>query len=636
MSVRLQEWIHKFEVGVWSRLVFTSLILFAAVALAVFYNLAAFRNLANREGMDVAQLARNIAQGHGYSTDVVRPLSLQLVFDRATNQLSHARATATNAVDEAKADLWASRLQNRHPDLVHPPVYPLLLAACLKINPFGYPDTTKVEGFAVYTPDLWIALCNQALLFLAAWLMFRLAKKLFDEAVAWVSVILLLGSELIWRFSISGLSTLLLIVIFVAMVHVVAAIGTGIRAQPVTGRRLLVLAIGLGVLTGLGALTRYSLGWLIVPVCLTLGMLPYARRGLLILGTVVAFLVVLSPWLCRNYAISGQPFGVAGYAVFEETASFPADDLERSSNPDFRDFTSTELVHKLFVNGRTIIESALPKLGGSWIAAFFLVSLLVPFRNPVLGELRLFTLLSLGMLVVVQALGKTAVSEESPEVNADNLIIVLAPMVILFGVSLCYILLDQFGSKGQAIRYTSAGAFCLIMVSPLLLVFVSPSQPRVVYPPYYPPWIQEKAAFLSAEAQGGRREAMMSDIPWAVAWYGGRQCLWLTRQYRAPELGAYRNDFDEIHIRIRPISALYISAKTLEKVKIDGLKGWIGRGEAEAPWESFIQDWESFLLVGIYLKNEVPSGFPLRNAPRGILPELFLIDSEHFQSKAIQ
>jgi len=39
------------------------------------------------------------------------------------------------------------------------------------------------------------------------------------------------------------------------------------------------------------------------------------------------------------------------------------------------------------------------------------------------------------------------------------------------------------------------------------------------------------------------------------------------------------------------------------------------------------QDWESFVL-GIFVKREVPTGFPLKRAVGGIVPEVFLTESE--------
>jgi hypothetical protein len=635
MNVQLQDWIHKFEVGSGSRLVRRVMILSILVTLAVFYDLAAFRNLATPEGMDAAQLARNLADGKGFTTYFVRPLSLHLVYDRATNALARTQSESQHpALDSStpttQEQLWARRLQVRHPDLANAPLYPLILAGILKCNPFGYPDLKVGETFAIYRPDLWIAMFNQALLFLAAWFIFGLALRMFDEAVAWVAVVLFLGSDLMWRFSLSGLPTPLLMVWFLILFRFLWALDTSARATSSKFGRMAWLAALTGVVVALGGLTRYSFAWLMIPVLALLATLPHPKRVSLAVIAGAVFLVIFTPWLVRNVQLSGKPFGTAGYALFQGTSSFPKDQLERSSNPDFREFSITELRDKLVKNTRDILRGDLPRMGGSWAAAFFLVGLLVPFRNPSLGRLRSYYLGCLGTVILVQALGQTHTGEDPSQVHADNLLVAVSPALFLFGVSFFFNLLDQFGQKFLSYRYLTLGLFCLLLNAPLLLAFVPPHPSPVVYPPYFPPWIQEKSRFM------GERDLMMSDIPWAVAWYGGKPSVWLSLYYRDPFAGRYRNDFFEIHDRMKHISALYCTSKTLKTVETDSLWSWVSRSDPNANWEDVIKEWPAFVLVGIYLHSEVPRGFPLRNAPEGIFPELFLTDSEHMAEKTIQ
>ena len=82
---------------------------------------------------------------------------------------------------------------------------------------------------------------------------------------------------------------------------------------------LLGLALASGVLTGVGALTRYAFGWTIIPVALFLFFFSGQRRVLHTLAALGAFVVVLIPWVIRNYAVSGTPFGTAGFAFAEGT-----------------------------------------------------------------------------------------------------------------------------------------------------------------------------------------------------------------------------------------------------------------------------------------------------------------------------
>ena len=91
----------------------------AVVLLTVGYNWRAFRNMATQEAMDAAQLARNIAQGKGYTTLFIRPFSMYLV-------KKHNLETQGVPPVGKVADL--AELRGMHPDLANPPVYPVVLA----------------------------------------------------------------------------------------------------------------------------------------------------------------------------------------------------------------------------------------------------------------------------------------------------------------------------------------------------------------------------------------------------------------------------------------------------------------------------------------------------------------------------
>ena len=75
----LQELIHKLEVGEWTRHVKVGVALLGLLAFAVVYDIRQFKNFSTQEAMDQAQLARNIAEGKGFTTEFVRPLSFYLL-----------------------------------------------------------------------------------------------------------------------------------------------------------------------------------------------------------------------------------------------------------------------------------------------------------------------------------------------------------------------------------------------------------------------------------------------------------------------------------------------------------------------------------------------------------------------------
>src|SRR6266568_3863065 len=241
--IRIQEWIYKLEVGEGTRLIRLLLAILSLLALAALYDLREYKNFSTTEAMDSAQLARNIAEGKGFTTLFIRPFSIHLVEQR---QIEVAQRTNDFAL-----------LKSGHPDLANPPVYPTLLAGLMTVLPFEWDINIKAGVPSLrYQPEVLIALLNQALFVFAIVLVFRLARRLFDAYVAWISALVLAGTDLFWRFSVSGLSTMLLVVIFLGLFWCLALMEQAAREGQRAGRWWVRMAGLTGVIVGLGALTR--------------------------------------------------------------------------------------------------------------------------------------------------------------------------------------------------------------------------------------------------------------------------------------------------------------------------------------------------------------------------------------------
>jgi hypothetical protein len=599
----IQEAIHKLEVGGGARYLRIIALALGVVALAFLYDIRAYRNFSTPEAMDSAQLARNISEGKGYTTLFIRPFSLYLI--QAHNEGKVALAL-TNA------DFDFAQIKTAHPDIANAPLYPLALAGLMKVTPFHYPVELKKPfwsdsgKFSLYQPDFEIAVFNEILLLAVVVLTFLIALKLFDAAAAWLSALLTFGCELLWHFSVSGLSTMLLLVIFLALAWCVLKIEEAAReAQPNAGR-LLFWALASGILVGVGALTRYSFGWVIVPLTAFLILFSGQRRVLHALVAVAMFALVLTPWVARNYAVSGTPFGTAGFAAYETTFISTGFRLERSVHPDLSHlFWLTPYIHKLLINVRIIIQTDLPRLGGSWATLLFLTGLLMGFRNVAAQRMRYFLLMCLGVLIICQALGQTQLSVESPDINSENLLVLLAPLVFMFGASLFLTFLDQMQLPLPQLRYAIIALFVTVSCLPMVSALSPPKTQPVAYPPYYPPEIQQTAGWMK------ENELMMSDVPWAVAWYGQRQCVWITLDAQ--------DEFFAINDYLKPVQALYLTPETM-----DGrfISDWVNPREFS---------WGSFIIQAV-LQNQIPPSFPLRHAVPGFLPErLFLTDRERWK-----
>src|ERR1039457_1262552 len=280
MAERIQMLIHKLEVGGARGLNYLALTV-AVLSLAVWYDLHCYRNFSAPEAMDAAQVARNLSEGNGFTTEFIRPFSVYLL-KKSTHAWPPKQTAGTNTVDL------------RHPDLANAPLYPLVLAGLWKLHT---PDWTVErhqsfwsEGgrFARYKPEFVIAVFNQILLLLAVLQTFLVAKTLFDAPAAWLAAGLMLGSDALWRFSVSGLPTLLLLVIFLGLLWCLASFEAVGGFENPDQRRRFVLAVSAGLLTGLGMLTRYSFGWVILPVVFCFSLFGGTRRTGL---AVAAFLV---------------------------------------------------------------------------------------------------------------------------------------------------------------------------------------------------------------------------------------------------------------------------------------------------------------------------------------------------------
>lgn len=611
IGVSIQDIIYKLEAGSGMRVVRWTLLVLAILFLVIVYNWRAYRNMATQEAMDTAQLARNIATGKGYSTLFIRPLSIYLLTNHYSGPL--ISSDPAKPVDPA-------RLKGPHPDLANPPVYPMVLAALVKLLPFEYDipivtseSDTKARSyfwhrqgrFWWYQPDFMIALFNQVLLLGVILLTYYIARSMFDLQIARLSALVLLGTELLWRFSVSGLSTMLLLTVFLGLIWTLVRLEREMRTGNATSLVPWALTALAGALVGLGALTRYSFMWTIIPVMLFLAFFSPRDRVERCLLALATFVVVFAPWIIRNMALCGKPFGTATYAVLETTAAFPEYKLARSLAPNFATFNLTIGWYKFLANIKQIVQTDLPTLSGSWVTAFFIAGLLLHFREPGRNRLKYFGLMCLGLFMIVQALGRTQLSDDSPQVNSENMLFLLAPLVTVYGVALFFVLLEHLEVPFYVLRQVIKGAFAIVMWLPMILAFAPPRTNPIVFPPYYPPTIQQVCNWMNED------DLMMSDVPWAVAWYGRRPCVWLT-------LNA-QSDFFAINDYFRPIRALYLTPRTMNG---RFLTDWV------LPRE---YGWGSFVLESV-MRKEIPPNFPLRKAPEGLWPEqLFLTDWERWR-----
>ena len=217
--------------------------------------------------------------------------------------------------------------------------------------------------------------------------------------------------------------------------------------------------------------------------------------------------------------------------------------------------------------------------------------------------MRYFTMMCLGVMIVAQALGRTHLSDSSPNINSENLLVLLTPFVVIFGVFFFLTLLNQMKTPSLQVRLGVIALMAAVSCQTFITNLLPPKITPVAYPPYYPPEIQKVSAWMRPN------ELMMSDIPWAVAWYGNHQCVWTTvnSQY----------EFFQFTDYIKNVQALYLTLNTLDqKLFTECLQGGV-------------DSWGNFVLKTV-AANQIPTQFPLKVAPYGLLSGLFLTDRQRW------
>jgi hypothetical protein len=108
-----------------------------------------------------------------------------------------------------------------------------------------------------------------------------------------------------------------------------------------------------------------------------------------------------------------------------------------------------------------------------------------------------------------------------PEVGGGNLLVLLLPLVAIFGVAFFYLLLDRIPFRIKLTRGMAIGAFAALNVSPMIFTMLPPRPGSYPYPPYLPPVTRSVANLFEPNELG------CSDLPWSMAWDGDRRTVWL-------------------------------------------------------------------------------------------------------------
>jgi len=536
----LHDIVYSIDTGTGLKIIRVTLYMLFVLVVVMLYTATQFRGLTSEEAMDYAQIGRNLSLNGGFVTKTVRPLTMWKMSQR--NPAENPQIFG-------------------HPDLLHPPAYPMLLAAGFKVFELAGMDLFDIPKGSRSTTipaEQWVILpLNHLFTILTGGLIFLLGRRLFSREIGFLGMTIYYLSDVAWSSSISGLN------IPMAGFFITASFFTMIIAMlnRHEGQPALKWAMPFFfsvVCAAIAFLTRY-LAVAAVPGLVLFAWLMGGRfRGgtRYVIVFLVLFMLLVSPWLYRNQKISGNPLGMAAHTSLAETSKYPGNALERNLNPEFSfgEFSS-ELKKKWVKNYSDTYSSIVPSLGGGVLMAFFMTTFFFHFVRPQVNYLRWGVGVSMLLTVIIAGF----FSESS-----ISMIKVFWPFVILFGLAFFYLLIDRL-DLGARLYIT--GLKCLIVTVAAMPFFLTLMPPHAShpYPPYYAPLISQVTNMLTP------REVLCTDMPSATAWYGDRVSILLPADV---------DDFYEINDYKQYISGLYITTITKNKPFVKELldgpeKSWL-------------------------------------------------------------
>ena len=582
-EVKAQELVHTLEHGSGRRWVVLLLIIAFALFQSVAHVLinpmnrgggqaAIFVGLTHPKGQEQAVISREIARGHGFSTTVIKPAAIALFeknrgVDGFSSLLDPDGPTGGNV-----------------PDIYHAPLHPWL-NSCALFTAERISDSLKLrtdlkghndfwgmhKGDYIHPADRVIAGVSVLCFLAAVFVNFLTLRRLFDERLATITVVLMLLCNQFWRYTSTGLPQLLMLLLFSTAIY----FSVRALAAREMEERTWPWHAAAGIAFGLLALT-HPLTVFIFIGALIYTAVAFSPRGRDAGIMLLVFLACLGPWLVRNARVCGSPLGIAGQTRLYGLQGTESQIMRTLSEPDktvpvlfFRSKIQTELLGQL--------DSLVGHLGKIIVAPLFFLTLLHAFRKRETRTMRwgIFFMLLFGALGM--AIFGFSDGDLQTDLQSNDLYPLFIPLTTAYGLALLLIMWSRVQIAGRdlaSIRQINIAFHSLVILLSslsLLNVYTDPPKYPFAWPPYCPPAINDLADWYSKD------DIICSDMPWAVAWYADRKSLWL------PLTIADFNDLNEFRFHGK-ITGLLVTPVT----GFRGLLSDVGVGE--------FRDWRAFIM----------------------------------------
>ena len=477
------------------------------IALGFFYMAIDFRGLSHPKGIDQAQIAREIARGHGFTSQMIRPISLDQM-----RKHQRERADKEGAVGLTEEE---SVMLTEFYDTYHAPLNPMLNSVILGM----FKKRWEWKGDEkVYYLDRVIAVTSMMLFLWGIGINYLLISRIFDTKIGGVTALLLLLCDMMWEFSQSGLPQMLMFFLFsFAMYFLYKAIENyQLKRSPILW---LCLA---GAFFGLLAMAHWLAIWPFLGLLIFTAVY-FRPRGVQAVSMGLVFLVFISIWGVRNAKVAGTPLGSGYFSILGGLSSKSEASIMRNFDQDQNPLNAKGLPTRLVLTSLGQLNSLYVYLGSIIAAPLFFLSLLHPFKRPEIASFRWCILL----MWVFAVLGMSVFGLPDGVVDPNQLHLLFIPLMTAYGLAFLSVLWSRLGIVSHLWMILNGHLIIVVVISALpLLLTAFPDIKRGI-------GIKERGTpaytmrLLQDEENFKKKDVIVTDAPWDVAWYGDRLAIWL-------------------------------------------------------------------------------------------------------------
>ncbi len=505
--------------------------------MALLHVFVTFRGLSSVEGMNQAQLARQISRTGSYQTLVTQPY--------AWAQME-------------KAALQPS--PTAMPETVQPPLQPLLWSAVFRmLQPWQVYDPQA--GGAIYLLDRVVASFGVTWYLLTIFFTHGAARRLFDEHVASIAALALLVCHPAWELMVSGSPRALLLPLFALAFRLYASAS----CRAAENRGIFAPLAVLGAVCALMVLTHWMALWIVLGIIIGVAVfLPGGKAGALVVALFP--LLALVAWGWCNTQLCGEPLGGIRALFQAQSSTVALDSLLRDFTPSVALIQVHELLRHVGLGWQDQLAHLYAHLGYVVPALLFFIALLHRFKT--METAAACWMLALVFFCVALGMGLLGLANVEKDDNA--LYIVLMPAMSVLGAAMLVVLWSRFHVSGEFLARWGAPlaalgitALPLLVNLPLLMKFGLTMGSKI--PPHWPPFLPERAYILRLLLE--KNEFVISDSPAFVAWYADVPCVNLpvqrvdyeTMKAKAQERGAKLAGFvmTPVSAKVERITDLY-------------------------------------------------------------------------------